>query len=258
MSYCGHDEQSGGRYETVVAAKGDAAKQELVGEQNPDAALLDRRLMQRIYGSFHSVIAQAVERKNLPSSFLAALTANESSGRPDAACYEPAVYERLKAVATGQATSFGSIDWQSLRAVFQQNLEGWASGAQMGLSALELDDQIRGALSQIEERDLRGLATSWGLTQIMGYHVVGRKVGVHSLLDPVFHYRFAVELLGDFAGRFELDLGKDFDSLFRCWNTGHPDGRTYDPDYVPRGLRRMRVYEDVARASSSEEPARPK
>jgi hypothetical protein len=46
-------------------------------------------------------------------------------------------------------------------------------------------------------------------------------------------------MLSDFGARFHLDLSKDFEQIFRCWNTGHPDGITYDPDYVGKGLARM-------------------
>jgi len=33
--------------------------------------------------------------------------------------------------------------------------------------------------------------------------------------------------------------------LFRCWNTGRPDGRTADPAYVENGRRRMEIYREL-------------
>jgi len=35
--------------------------------------------------------------------------------------------------------------------------------------------------------------------------------------------------------------------LFRCWNTGRPDGKTADPAYVENGLRRMEIYREQTR-----------
>ena len=46
------------------------------------------------------------------------------------------------------------------------------------------------------------------------------------------------ELIHEFAARFHLDPQRDFEALFRCWNTGRPNGQTYDPAYVEKGLRR--------------------
>jgi len=33
--------------------------------------------------------------------------------------------------------------------------------------------------------------------------------------------------------------------MFCCWNTGRPYGKTFDPDYVEKGLRRMRIYRQL-------------
>src|SRR5256885_1081771 len=86
---------------------------------------------------------------------------------------------------------------------------------------------------------LRELATPWGFTQIMGYHVLGRGRSVRDLLDPGRHYGLAVEMLAEFAHDYQLDLGREFEPLFRCWNTGQPHGKTYDPAYAGNGLRRV-------------------
>jgi len=105
----------------------------------------------------------------------------------------------------------------------------------------------RPAIASLQDEALRELATSWGLTQIMGYHMVGRRGTVRDLIEPEFHYGVAVELLEEFAGRFELDLGSEFAAMFRCWNTGSPYGVTFDPNYVENGLRRMESYRELAK-----------
>jgi hypothetical protein len=97
------------------------------------------------------------------------------------------------------------------------------------------------ALSALEDAAIRRLATSWGLTQIMGYHMLGRPEPVEKLCDPAYHYGLAVRMIEDFAARFHLDPQRDFEALFHCWNTGRPDGKTFDPLYAERGMRRIEI-----------------
>src|SRR2546426_10861319 len=81
----------------------------------------------------------------------------------------------------------------------------------------------------------------------MGYHLIGRKGTVRDLLDAAFNFRLAIELLAEFAGRYELDLARAFEEMFRCWNTGSPYGVTFDPEYARKGLLRMEIYREIAR-----------
>jgi hypothetical protein len=97
-------------------------------------------------------------------------------------------------------------------------------------------------LSCLADEALRELATSWGFVQIMGFHLIGRRGTVHDLVEPRFHYHLANQLLTEFAECYRLDLRRQFEELFRCWNTGRPDGKTADPAYVEHGLRRMEIY----------------
>jgi hypothetical protein len=85
-------------------------------------------------------------------------------------------------------------------------------------------------------------STSWGLTQIMGENYPGPP---EDLADPQTNLTFAVTMLIRFAREFHLDLRSDFEKLFRCWNTGRDDRPTYDPNYVPNGLRRMQIWNDL-------------
>ena len=45
----------------------------------------------------------------------------------------------------------------------------------------------------------------------------------------------------------------EFAELFRCWNTGRPNGKTFDPNYVQNGLRRIEIYR---RLQAGDAPAR--
>ena len=109
---------------------------------------------------------------------------------------------------------------------------------------------IREQLQDKTPSELRALGTSWGLTQIMGYNAAAKGVRVgftgEEARAPETNLALAVEMLADFARRFHLDLARDFQALLHTWNTGSPDGRTFDPEYVPRALKRMGIYRQLA------------
>ncbi|MGH9358205.1 MAG: hypothetical protein ACRD22_06620 [Terriglobia bacterium] len=204
--------------------------------------------MQRIYERFHRYMATAIATTDLPAAFLAALTANESGGSPDTSCFEPEIYERLKFVVTGQAAAFGSISLEDLVSAFDQNFQGRDQKFQTWLTVSRPGPEAARIITKSEEEDLRAFATSWGLTQIMGYHVIGSRIALRDLVDPGSNYRHAVNLLTGFARHFGLSFGRDWEALFRCWNTGRPQGKTFDPEYVSKGLRRMNLYRQLASA----------
>lgn len=170
--------------------------------------------MTYIAGRWDGAIRAACQGTSIPPQFVAALVANESGGRADACRYEPMVYGALVKVQQGRKPRFGGF--------------------------------IREQLADKTPGELRALATSWGLTQIMGYNAAAKGVPVGFTGDdaraPETNLALAVEMLTDFARRFRLDLGHDFQALLHTWNTGSPDGRTFDPDYVPRALKRMEIY----------------
>lgn len=111
------------------------------------------------------------------------------------------------------------------------------------------------ALSALEDAALRRLATSWGLTQIMGYHMLGRPEPVEKLCEPAYHYRLAARMIEEFAARFHLDPQRDFEALFRCWNTGRPNGKTFDPAYAEKGMRRIEICRSLAAPAVTVAPA---
>lgn len=209
---------------------------------------VDHIVVRRVYEICQEHIAKAVASTPLPGALLAALAANESGGNPEASCFEPEVYGHLKAVASGATTAFGSIVWNNLFPACQESLQPGSPDLRARFAALpsQHDEALR-AITGAEEEALHGLASSWGFTQIMGYQVIGHQAEVRDLLDPDFHFRFAVKLLSDFARRFRLRLSRDFEDLFRCWNTGRPNGKTFDPEYVAKGLRRMKLYQEIER-----------
>jgi hypothetical protein len=214
----------------------------------PQFVRAELRLMRRVRARCGAIIREACKYSPVPPEFLAALTANESRGDPNAARFEPAVYRHLKAVAEGKCPAYSGIRRESLDAEIEEMLHPKAAAFHnVYLNASFTADNAT-ALAASSDAALRDLATSWGYTQIMGYHLVRREGTVHDLLDPRFHFHLALELLAEFAARYELDLAREFDEMFRCWNTGQPYGETYDPGYVAKGRKRMEIYRVVAPA----------
>jgi hypothetical protein len=67
------------------------------------------RLMHRLIGNVSGYLIASKLDTRVPAEFLAALTANESGGDPQANRFEPGVYQHLKSVAEGLTASYGSI-----------------------------------------------------------------------------------------------------------------------------------------------------
>jgi hypothetical protein len=170
------------------------------------------------------------------------LTANESGGNAAAVRFEPSVYRHLKAIAAGESPRYGGICAQALCEELAEVLHPKTSEFhERFLNSLFTAGQAS-ELSRLADEALRELASSWGFTQIMGFHVMGRHGTVRDLLQPRFHYHLANQLLAEFAASYQFDLSREFEEMFRCWNTGRPDGRTADPTYVKNGLVRMEIY----------------
>ena len=210
----------------------------------PDLAA-ERRLVQRVFERCNEAIDEACAKSSVPVEFLGALAANESGGHGGATRFEPAVYRHLVAVAQGRRPSYGSINATSLDDEVTELLPANDAALHARYMTRGFADIHSPELQRATDDALRELATSWGYTQIMGYHMVDRPGDVHKLLDPQFHFRMAVWLISEFAVDFHLDAGRDFAEMFCCWNTGRPHGRTFDPDYVDNGLRRMQLYRQL-------------
>jgi len=202
----------------------------------------ERKLVRRVFTRCDEFIQEACRSSSVPAEFLGALTANESGGNPAAVRFEPSVYRHLKAVAAGERPRYGGIDGESLCQELAEVLHPKTGEFHAKfLDSLFMDGQAS-ELTHLADEALRELASSWGFVQIMGFHVIGRGGTVRDLLAPRFHYHLANQLLAEFVASYQLDLRSEFEELFRCWNTGQPDGQTADPRYVENGLMRMEIY----------------
>ncbi len=227
-----------------ITPPANAAKPPAIAVSNLSA---ERRLVECVFERCGAVIAEACAASSVPPEFLGALVANESNGYGDATRFEPAVYRHLLAVAQGQSPLYGSINVTELDDEISELLppNDATLHARYLTPAFAANHSAR--LRSLADEALRELATSWGYTQIMGYHMVGQPGTVRQLLEPRFHFRMAIRLLSAFAVDYQLDPALEFGELFRCWNTGRPYGRTFDPDYVVKGLQRMEIYRQLSR-----------
>ena len=153
-----------------------------------------------------------------PKAFVMALTAGETGAwlvhNPDVPSrFETSIYQHLLDVQWGTKKNYGAI--------------------------------TTAMLQPLTDAQLRDHASSWSLTQILGYMALGWKIPLAEIQNPATHYNCTLRLLGEFEHQYMLDPQKDFDRFFRCWNTGSPTGKTYDPAYVQNGLDRMEVWKSL-------------
>lgn len=165
--------------------------------------------MLHIYAQYHSEIERATTGTPIPPAYMAAIISLESHppGNRHSERFEPWVYDRLKELKeTGRA--FGTVP--------------------------------RFRVQTISDSEVRQLATSYGLTQIMGYHCLDLGCSPDDLQSD-FHLQWAVVYMMRHYG--DRAKNKDWGSCFRIHNTGHAKGTTGRRDYVERGLIRMFYYE---------------
>jgi hypothetical protein len=188
-------------------------------------------LMQSIKAKWGAQITAACAMSSVPAAFLAGLIANESGGNPLAKRFESHVLLALWEVLLGRKTAYGSIT--------RLSLVGFVSGASLPVytapATLPADTYQR----------FDSLATSWGLTQIMGYEVLDSQLNsgpIDNLKTPPADLTVTLRMLTQTAARLGVDVAKDFSEMFDFWNTGRPHAPTFDPQYIPNGLERMKIY----------------
>lgn len=204
--------------------------------------MTDAELMQAIRAKYGAFIDAAVKGTPFPAALVAALVANESGLNEQAARFEHKVLGDLAQVIIGHKAAYGSIG--------AQDLTDWIAGVNMSPgNGSRLSPQAAVVLAMVN------LATSWGPTQIMGYHALADGFLLSELTWLRTHFHRAVGMLEDFRKRFDLpgepvagqtvalaSSSADYSSYFHCWNAGSPGAPTFDPDYTAKGLQRMRIY----------------
>jgi hypothetical protein len=216
-------------------------------------------LMAKIKAELGDYIAGAVADTPFSPALVAAITANESGGNASESRFEPAVAAELGRVISGQVAEYsprgirGPIGAQDLLAVCYPNARASSGAAQVSrLGALGDEAAIAAGTTSFtpaqSHQALINLATSWGPTQIMGWHSIELDIALSEIVQLQSHYDVVVEMLTWFYTHYLLadreDLGSNGipGALLNCWNTGDPKAQTFDPDYVANGLARMALY----------------
>lgn len=188
--------------------------------------MTDAELMAAIrekYGSLITDSTAAPAAFPISAAFVAALVANESGLNEQASRFEQNVLAQLSLVVIGRKDAFGSITID------------------------DLDKYIPASFSFAHAMlAMVNLSSSWGPTQIMGYQALAGGYSIAELTDITKHFSRAVQIIEDFVARFHLAIAGgpvNYPGLFRCWNTGNPNGATFDPHYVQNGVMRMSLYE---------------
>lgn len=103
-------------------------------------------------------------------------------------------------------------------------------------------------IADASDAAIRNLATSWGTTQIMGWHIINNlHCTIEDLRDPNKHFFFTIKLLKIVGGEYLRD--GDLESVLHIWNTGNANGKTYHEDYVVNALLVQKHYEQILNAA---------
>lgn len=186
-----------------------------------------RKLAQQIHTRFGARIAAACEGTPVPPEFVAGLIGNEAgkdrSGQivENATRYEAHVFRRLQQVRDGLRKS-----WSNIR---------------------------QADIKDSDDAALRALATSYSLTQIMGWHCIHNLDCTIADLRGPNHLRYTVKLLMMNAADGDFQRAA-YAGEFREWNTGKEGGKTYHADYVKNGEAVMAAYRELGPVEPEPEP----
>jgi len=159
----------------------------------------------RTQNNYGEQVALFAAQFNLPSEYLKALIILECSGENDfSPRFEKHVYNKLKKLRAGTIKEYETLTQQDLHDASDATLEN--------------------------------LATSWGPFQLMGYKCVQMDVKVKDIRGDSAIY-WGIYWINKNYGDYLRQ--KRYGEAFRIHNTGKPNGKTYDPDYVKNGLRHM-------------------
>lgn len=206
--------------------------------------MTDAQMMAQIRTDFGDYIAGAVEGTPFPPALLGAIVANESSGNPRVTRFEPAIFAELARVATGQKLSYSPAGIRAPLLAAQivskiAPLHVLASG-QQPQPVLPFSSSLLMLINY---------STSWGPTQIMGWHAIEFDFPVSDISNIQTHFERTVQLLTWFYDRYGIEAlspAAAMAALLHCWNTGSPTAPTFDPGYAAKGLARARLYDAAA------------
>lgn len=139
---------------------------------------------------------------NLPSEYLKALIILECSGKKNIPSrFEKHVFKELKNVRDRKRKKYGQITQKDI--------------------------------SDASNAALKNLASSWGPFQLMGYKCFQLDIKVQDVRGKQSLY-WGIKWINEEYGY--LIRGGEYEEAFRIHNTGKPNGKTHDSNYVKNGL----------------------
>ncbi|MBU1219350.1 hypothetical protein KKF34_00270 [Myxococcota bacterium] len=178
---------------------------------------LEIKALERVYERYFETVNENAGLKKIDSAYFLALIMLETSGSEHPPRFEKHIYERIIKYRGKNGASYRSITSKKLR---------------------EMD------LKQIKD-----MASSWGPFQIMGYNAIPMKLlpedfaGNDSIRNSM---RWIMSEYGHLLRK------KSYRDAFHYHNTGRKfpkNGKvmTHDPTYVDRGLRYMKYFQKKSR-----------
>ncbi|EAY25408.1 hypothetical protein [Microscilla marina] len=166
--------------------------------------------------NYSKQVNQICKEMDLPPAYFKALIVLECSGRfPPKSRYERHVYHKLSEVKRGKRKRYGSL--------------------------------TKTHLKKFSDKTLKDLATSWGPLQVMGYQTIAMKIPLHWLKEEFALY-YSIKWVKKSYGKYLKK--RRFGDAFHIHNTGKPmpsiGTRTYDPNYVKKGLEYIKIFEKDA------------
>lgn len=212
--------------------------------------MTDAELMAQIRLHFGDYIDGACEGTSIAPAFVAALVANESGGNATATRFEPAVFASLARVTAGQLSAYEPAGIR--QPIGADDLKEYCAPARQLAANGPVQPVNSFAQSLVA---MINLATSWGPTQIMGWHALEMGFPLGDLTNLAVHFDRTVQLLEAFFVKYP-ELNNQalseiyFGRIFRCWNGGSPTAKTFDPNYIANGLNRMALYAAISAAAN--------
>ncbi len=169
---------------------------------------IDDAIMYHIYNNYHNIIMKATIGTEVNPEYLAALISLESypPGNWHSERFEPVIYNRLL------------------------NLKN---------HGIPFSNISREKVIHLSDYEIRMLSTSYGLTQIMGYHCLDLGCSIDDLRSSD-HLLWSIAYIRKHYLKYVKE--KKWDVCFRMHNTGNPFGTPHNKDYIKKGMIRIEYY----------------
>lgn len=177
----------------------------------------DKFILERTEKNYGKEVDSIASLMEVSPHYLKALIALECSGRKNFnPRFEKHVFRHLKNVRDGKEKRYGSIK--------------------------------RKRIKKLSDAALKNLASSWGPFQLMGYQCFKLKLHIYEIRGKNSVYWGTVWIKKSY-GKYLKE--KKYKDAFHIHNTGRPypvfgKSKTYDPDYVERGLNYINFFKNRA------------